>query len=398
MGDSRSGAATTATRSTPGFASWGAISPGCATRSGSNDNRVSGALDGEFHLTGAYNRPIGFGLMTVRQGIAYGEPFERASASLRLDGTGVRFDGVDVAMAGGSMSGAAFVGWGATYSFNADGRGISVSRLRSLVYRRAPLSGLLEFSAAGSSTFEQPHYDVHFRVADLSIAGENVGQLTGSAAVRANELSGQIEAASARLAITGTGRISLAAKADAELSFRFHDSSLDPYVRLFVPRLSPFTTAVATGSIRIAGELAEVDHLLVDCTIDQIDLRLFDYALRNAGPIRLALDQDRVRIEALQLAGDDTELKVAGSIGLRDQQIALTASGDANLGILQGFFKDVRSSGHAELTAAVDGPLHAPLFSGSATIADGQPSFCPAELARSGERHRPVRRGRHPSR
>src|SRR5262249_53877656 len=48
------------------------------------------------------------------------------------------------------------------------------------------------------------------------------------------------------------------------------------------------------------------------------------------------------------------------------------ASGDTNLGILQGFFKDVRSSGRAALTAAVDGPLQEPRFSGRATIADGR--------------------------
>ena len=46
--------------------------------------------------------------------------------------------------------------------------------------------------------------------------------------------------------------------------------------------------------------------------------------------------------------------------------------GAANLGILQGFFRDVRGSGRAELTAAVNGPLQNPLFSGNATITDGR--------------------------
>ena len=57
---------------------------------------------------------------------------------------------------------------------------------------------------------------------------------------------------------------------------------------------------------------------------------------------------------------------------LHDQRIAVRASGDANLGILQGFFRDVRGSGRAQLVAAVDGPLYEPVFSGSATIVDGR--------------------------
>src|SRR6185503_14841708 len=153
---------------------------------------------------------------------------------------------------------------------------------------------------------------------------------------------------------------------------RFHDMSLDPYVRPFVPRLSPFTTAVASGSLRIAGRLTDVDRLLVEGTIDSVDLRLFDYALKNSAPIRLSLDNRVVKIDDLQLVGDDTKLRVSGTIGLRDERIGLQAVGDANLGILQGFFRDVRGSGHAALTAAIEGPLRDPVFSGRATITDGR--------------------------
>jgi len=333
---------------------------------------VSGLLSGEFHLTGDYERPIGFGGMTIESGVAYGEPLGNATASLRFEPSGVRLDGVTIDKGGGAITGAAFVGWDSTYSFNADGRRIPVERIAAFSYPRAPLSGLTEFSAGGSGTFDQPRYDVKFRVDDLFVAEEGVGQVIGSFVVRGRELSGEVAAASPRLAITGTGRIALTPQADSEITFRFHDSSLDPYVRLFVPRLSPYTTAVASGSIRIVGELADVDRVLVDGTVDALDMRLFDYALRNATPIRLALDQHQVEVRELQLVGEDTRLRVSGTVGLHDERIALQAVGDANLGILQGFFRDVRGSGRAELTAAVNGPLRDPVFSGRAIITGGR--------------------------
>jgi translocation and assembly module TamB len=77
-------------------------------------------------------------------------------------------------------------------------------------------------------------------------------------------------------------------------------------------------------------------------------------------------------VEQLQLVGEDTRLNVSGSVGLHDERIALRVEGDAGLGILQGFFRDVRGSGHAQLSASIDGPLREPLFSGSATITDGR--------------------------
>src|SRR5438093_3443821 len=311
---------------------------------------------------------FGFGAMTIDDGIAYGEPFQKAASALRFDGSGVRLDNMIVEKGAGTMTGAAFIGWDSTYSFNADGRRIPVERLAFLAYPRAPLSGIAEFTAGGSSTFDNPRNDFRFRVNDLFIGEEGVGQVTGTLALRGNELSGSIDAASPRLAVTGGGRIALTPRSDAELTFRFHDTSLDPYVRLFVPRLSPFTTAVVSGSIHVVGELADANRLLVDGTVDSLDLRLLDYAVKNAAPIRIALDEQQIRIQEIQLVGVDTRLRVSGAIGLKDDRIALEASGDANLGILQGFFRDVRGSGRAELTAAIDGPLQQPRFSGGATI------------------------------
>jgi len=339
---------------------------------GIDEYPVSGLLSGDFHLTGEYARPVGFGAMTIDDGTAYGEPFSKATSSLRFDGLGVRLDNLSLAKGAGSMTGAAFVGWDSTYSFNADGRRIPVERLSFLASTRTPLSGVADVTAAGSGTFDAPRNDFKFRVNDLFVGEEGVGQVTGTLALRGKDLSGEIDAASPRLALTGTGRIALTPRADAELSFRFHDTSLDPYVRLFVPALSPFTTAVVSGAIRVAGELADTNHLLVDATVDTLDMRLLDYAVKNAAPIRMSLDEQRIRIEELQLVGEDTRLRVSGAITLNDDRIALKASGDANLGILQGFFRDVRGSGRAELTAAIDGPLRQPQFSGSATITDGR--------------------------
>ena len=337
-----------------------------------DDYPVLGSLSGEFHLTGEYERPVGFGGMTVTNGVAYGEPFERATASLRFDGTGVRLDNIRLAKGGGEVSGAAYVGWDSTYSFNADGRRMPMDGMAFAKYQDAELGGVAEFTATGSGTFDVPRNDVRFRISDLAVSDEPVGQVTGTLALRGTDLSGEVDAASPRLAVTGTGRIALSRQRDSEITFRFHDTSLDPYVRLFEPRLSTYSTAVVSGSIRVVGDLSNLDRVLVDGVVDKVEMRLFDYSVRNAAPVRVTLDRREIKIEDLQLVGDDTRLRVSGAVNLSQERIGLRASGEANLGILQAFFKDVRGSGRAELTAAIDGPLKQPVFSGSATIADGR--------------------------
>ena len=45
--------------------------------------------------------------------------------------------------------------------------------------------------------------------------------------------------------------------------------------------------------MKVAGALADVDRLVVSTTVEQLGLKLFDYALANDGPIELSLEPAR---------------------------------------------------------------------------------------------------------
>ena len=333
---------------------------------------VDGLASGEYHIWGRYETPDGFGRLQIDQGVAYGEPFDIATANLRFEGSGVRLDAIDVKKSTGRVTGAAWVGWDGNYSFDASGSRIPVESLASMSFPRAPLSGLLQFTATGAGSFESPRYDVKLSIADLFAGDEGIGQVTGRLAMRGEMLTLEMEAASPRLSVSGAGRIALTPEMDTEMTFRVADTSLDPYVRFFQPSLSPFTTAVADGTIRVVGELADIDHLLVEANVQQLRLKLFDYPAHNDGPIKIALNQHRIDVQRFRLAGEGTALELGGEVSLHDRRVALNASGDTNLGILQGFFRDVRSSGTASLNAEIRGDLDKPLFAGNATIKDGR--------------------------
>lgn len=337
-----------------------------------DDYPIEGKVSGEFHLYGKYQTPFGFGRLQIDDGVAYDEPFETATASLRFEGQGVRLDGIESRKAGGEMTGAAYVGWEGTYSFNVSGRRVPVESVYAMTFPQAPLTGQLDFTASGSGLFESPQYNVRLSVSDLFVKDEGIGEVTARLTIRDNTLGIELDAASPRLIVSGTGRVSMTDEYDAELTFRFTDTSLDPYVRTFQPDLSPFTTAVASGTLRISGELSNPQHLRVDARADALTLGLFDYVVRNDGPLRLAYEQEVVRVNQFRLVGEGTRLDVGGTVDLGAQQIAIRSTGEANLGILQGFLRDLRSSGQADLVADITGPLATPVFSGQASIAGGR--------------------------
>ncbi|MDP1569852.1 MAG: translocation/assembly module TamB domain-containing protein [Vicinamibacterales bacterium] len=339
------------------------------------DYPITGAVSGDIHIYGPYEGPYGFGRVTIDRGVAYDEPFATASASLRFEGTGVRLDGIEALKGGGVITGAAWVGWNGAYSFNADGRRLALETLYIATFPDGPVfTGLVDFSASGSGVFEEPRYDVRVTARDVFVNDEGIGQVTARLAVRNILLTFEVEAASPRLAVSGTGRLALTDEGDAEMSFRVTDTSLDPYVRAlaFRPDLSPYTTAVGSGTIRVTGELYNFDALRVDTTIEQLDLRFFDYQLRNASPIQVAMDRQVIEVNALRLVGDQTELDLVGTVDLVNETVSLTANGDANFAVLQGLVRDVRSAGRTEVAARIDGPMARPLVSGTALITDGR--------------------------
>ena len=336
-----------------------------------DDWPLEGRVSGEFRLYERYTRPWGYGRLTIAGGTAWGEPVERASASMRFEGQGVRLDAIDIRKDTGTVTGAAYVGWDGRYSFDALGERVPLDKVELMKVGSTAWTGQLRFTVAGASTFSNPRYDVQLSGEDVTLGGEPIGALALRFGVRGHLITiDQFEAAG--LGVSGAGQIEMSDMIDSDFNLRFNKTLLDPYVRLFEPRLSPYTRAAASGTVRVVGQLANWDRLSATATVDALDVSLFDYQIWNDGPIRLAFENNTISAQQLKLAGKDTRLEVTGGVGLKTDRMAVAVSGDANLGILQGFFRDVRSSGQAVLRGGISGSLRKPEFSGTAEITDGR--------------------------
>jgi len=337
-----------------------------------DDYDIDGTIDGEFHIHGAYLSPDGFGKMTIRDGVAYGEPFEQATADVRLEGRGARLLDIFATKGGGSGTGSAFIDYDGNYSFTFNARSIPVESVALLPESSVPLSGLVDFDAGGSGSFAAPRYDVRGTLRDFFIADEGIGQVRATLNIDDDRMVVGLIAASPRLAVSVDGTVMLTEGYPATLAVGVTETSLDPYVRVLQPRLSPYTTAVASGSLRVDGTLADLDGLTVDAMVDRLDVRLFDYPIRNDGQIHVLLDRRKAHVQKMTIVGEDTSLNIDGTVDLRDRRIALDTTGDANLAVLQGFFQDIRSSGLVDLDASLGGSLDDPVLDGTFSITNGR--------------------------
>jgi hypothetical protein len=359
-----------------------------------DDWPVNGTVTGEVRLYGKYTRPFGYGNLLITDATAWGEPFDRARSPMNFDGNGVRLTSLTIQKAEGkgTINGAAYVGWDGTYSFDVSGERIALDSVSLIRYGRAAWSGQMRFKAGGASTFKSPHYKVQMGGDDVSYGAQRIGVVEIGLDVQDRLVMLETLEAAA-LGVSGSGKIEMSANTDAELTFRFNRTLLDPYVRLYVPRLSDFTKAEVSGTVEIVGQLANWDRLFASATVEDLRLKLLDYELRNDGPMRLTFENNVVRVDpasgsarpgmrpvpgtavpALRLRSDDrdTELALSGNVDLKAALIDVTVEGKANLAVLQAFSPDLRSSGGAELHGSVTGPLSQPQFAGYAQITDGR--------------------------
>ena len=334
----------------------------------------------DLDINGPYTGPSGSGTLRLSDGVAWKEHFESAEGALTLHGTGLNVDRIAMTKGTGRVTGAALINWDGTYSFDAAGQGIKVESLDNFKVEQAPLTGLLSFTARGAGPFTSPRYEFGGTIVDLYAADEFVGEVTGHLSVADNRLTiDQLNTTSFRLQANGSGQIVLNDQYDAELTLRFLNTSIDPYLKFFAPRASPYTRAIASGTVRVSGPLADYHHLGVFVTDVEGSLTLFDYELRNDGPISVTYQNDAVTIGRFQLTGEGTKLALTGGLSIADSRISVQANGDASLAILQG--PNIHADGRAVLSASVSGSLEDPSISGYADVTGG--SFRHRALPRS---------------
>jgi hypothetical protein len=338
---------------------------------------VEGTGTADLNLHGPYHRPVGTGTLRIDQGSAWQEPFDTATADLAFEGTGVFMSSLELTKGQGHARGNALINWDNTYSFAATGDHVALESLHNFKVSAAPLSGQLDFRISGAGSFDLPTFTFEGHVADLFASDEGVGDVTGTLTVRGNDLTLSRLNVEGRVQASGRGQVSLMKPYDADLTFSATDASIDPFLKFAMKEPPQLFRAVVSGTVRIAGPLAEPTGLLVEPQITSAALQLFDYDLRNEGPIHLIYSDDVLSIDALKLQGTDTNLTVTGSVSHATRSLDLKASGDTNLAILQAFkgFGELQLGGGANLSAELVGDFDNPRFTGKATVHDGRIRF-----------------------
>jgi translocation and assembly module TamB len=178
---------------------------------------------------------------------------------------------------------------------------------------------------------------------------------------------------SARVDLALSGDVAASAPFQAQLDLRMHETSLDPFLRVVQPRWPSAAGLVASGQATVRGPLADPRAIEATAELPKLEFLLPDYPVTNREPVRARIANGALAIEGLRLAGEDTDLEVAGTLALLDDDgpLALELRGAADLRALTFLSRELRGRGAAQVAMTVSGVRKAPVLDGTLAVTGG---------------------------
>jgi translocation and assembly module TamB len=336
------------------------------TRALAWDVDLDGPVTGDATLLGRRSAPTGTARFRSPAGRFSGVPYEALDVAARLRGTATEVTAGSATVAGGRVSFHGTASEDGTYDGEADARDVDMGRLAATAGVASAWRGRLSGHATGFGALDHPWLSAHVDGEDLAVAGESLGDLSADAAGSGDGTLTLAAATSGRLALTARGSVGIGAPHVAALDVAIAQMPVDPFLRAAYPAFPSTVALAAAARATITGPLADPRALVAEGEITGVDLRLPDYPVANRGPILFAVRDRRVEVRQFHLAGEGTDLHVAGTAGLSAPgTLDVSVEGAADLRALSLVSAELRGHGAARLSIFVAGTRPAPEVAGT---------------------------------
>ena len=337
---------------------------------------VTGNFDAQFTAAGPLRKPVASGSLQMDSGVIYGEPVTQLRVQAALADHRLKVVSARATDAGGLITASGNYDFDArTFDVDAHGSQIDIARIAWVGRHNYEAAGKLSIDITGSGSLDDPRLNARATVDSLGLGGQRFGAFEVSAHTAGHDLAydatTQLQGADLHLKGQTEMRSGYATQARVEFS-QFNVGAL-----LRMAHVEAFTAdSSLAGTVTIDGPLADLKQLRGDARLQQFAATVAGVHLQSDGSVHATLADGRVRLDPLHVTGDNTDLRVDGSLSLEgSQQLDLAASGSVNLKLAETLDPDLTASGVSTFQLSAHGPLRNPGLQGSVEFQDGSLSL-----------------------
>jgi translocation and assembly module TamB len=342
----------------------------------SQDLPLTGTLDAELQTDGPIHFLGGSGWVQLNNGSVYGEPVNRILAQGTIANDVISLASISVGDAAGDLAATGSYDLNSRrFQVDAHGAGIDISKIDWLRRQEWTATGKLGFSVRGAGTFDDPQLAANATLTNLSLGGEPIGALEFVAHTANHSLAYDMttKLESAELAVHGQTALKGDYATQARLQFsRFN---IDSLLKLAHVKALSGESALA-GTVTVEGPLAHPEQLRGEASLQELEATIAGVNLKSEGGVHATLANEHVHLDPLHVTGEDTDLRVQGSLALSGtRQLDLAASGSVNLKLAETIDPDLTAGGTSTFTVEAHGPLKNPGLQGRVDFQNGSLSI-----------------------
>jgi translocation and assembly module TamB len=337
---------------------------------------LSGMLDTMVQLDGPMHALGGSGWVELNGATVYGEPVSRSRVQATMANQVITLTSLTVNDAAGKLSATgSYDIHSHQFQLDAKGAGIDVAKIETLKRQNIEATGKLGFSVLGSGSLDDPHLVAHATLDPLTLDGEPLGTLLFAAHTANHAViydgSTRLEGAELKL----NGQTQLNGDYSTQTKVEFSEFDIGALLKMAHVESLRGQSALA-GTVTVEGPLAKPEQLHGEARLQELQMTVDGVHLQSQGGVHATMANGRVTLDPLHVTGEDTDMRLQGSLALKDQQqLDFAASGSINLKLAETADPDLTASGTTNFQVEAHGPLKNPGMRGRVDIQNGSLSW-----------------------
>lgn len=218
-------------------------------------------------------------------------------------------------------------------------------------------------TVSGDGTLKRPSINGKGTIQNLSIQGEAFPEADIEMASTGSKID---------LRLNTGSNVNLTAQIDTSAA-GYPFTAQASFNQYSIEKLAKFSqgTISATGNVKLSGLLTDRSHITGQGTIETANVRVQDTPLHTTKPFTIDFNSDRLTLTGVTLAGEATQLNVAGTIAFSDRTpLNLDLSGQADLALLTKATPDWTSTGSINVQVRLTGTPQMPDLRGVAHLSN----------------------------
>ncbi len=329
------------------------------------DYPVSGNLSVDLSMHGSQLNPIGKGSVRLTRATVYGQSLQRLSIQSEGNGDALT-SSLEMSLPAGSVK-ANLVLYPKRkgYELQLDVPGINLAQLKAVQDKNLGVAGVLTANANGRGTIDDPQLTLTAQIPQLQVRDASMSGIKTDITVANHQAQLVLDSEVLQTAVQARATVNLSDGHYTRATLDTKGLPIEGLLALRAPAKSNGPRGIVEVHASAEGPLDDKNRMKAQVIIPTLKAEYQGLQIGNARPIHIHYANSIVALDAAEISGTDTTLRLEGQLPLQGTApVTLSAVGTVDMQLMRFFQRDLQSSGKLQLDVRAAGPTDHPTVQG----------------------------------